>query len=83
MGNLPQNSVFAWTPDDYKVSETMQSYFANFIKTGNPNVKGLPDWPAMGKSGAVSFMRLDVESRAETEQHADRYLFLDQFQLKR
>jgi para-nitrobenzyl esterase len=83
MGNLAQNNVYAWTPDDHKVSELMQSYFANFIETGNPNAQGLPEWPAMGKGHTVTFMRLDVESRAETEKHADRYLFLDQTQLKR
>jgi carboxylesterase type B len=44
LGNSPTNKVYAWTPDDYKVSETMQSYFANFIKTGNPNGTDLPTW---------------------------------------
>jgi para-nitrobenzyl esterase len=24
----------------------MENYFANFIKTGNPNVTTLPEWPA-------------------------------------
>jgi para-nitrobenzyl esterase len=79
MGNLSKNKVYAWTPDDYKVSEVMQAYFANFIKTASPNGKGLPDWPAMGKDQPAHFMRLDVESKTETEQHRDRYLFLDQF----
>ena len=37
LGNLATNKVFAWTPDDYQVSKIMQAYFANFIKTGNPN----------------------------------------------
>ena len=37
LGNLPLNSRYAWTDDDRKVSATMQAYFANFIKTGNPN----------------------------------------------
>ena len=36
MGNLATNKVFAWTPDDYKVSAIMQQYFANFIKTAQP-----------------------------------------------
>src|SRR4029077_5819157 len=46
MGNLATNTVFAWTPDDFKVSQVMQDYFANFIKTGNPNGAGLPKWQA-------------------------------------
>jgi para-nitrobenzyl esterase len=83
LGNLDQNHVYAWTPDDYKVSETMQSYFANFIRTGNPNGKGLSEWPAMSKSGGPSFLRIDVECRAEIDQHADRYSFLDQSQARK
>jgi hypothetical protein len=38
-----------------------------------------------GCVGAEVFqgMRLDVESRLETEQHGDRYLFLDRCQVKK
>lgn len=61
----------------------MQSYFANFIKTGNPNVTGLPEWPAMSKTSSPSFMRIDVNCQAETERHADRYAFLDSIQKKK
>eukprot|EP01031_Cornospumella_fuschlensis_P046140 gene46140-56485_t len=45
MGNLGGNATYDWNADDYKVSETMQNYFANFIKTGNPNGAGLENWP--------------------------------------
>ncbi|MDQ2665484.1 MAG: carboxylesterase family protein [Gemmatimonadota bacterium] len=78
LGNLPLNPVFAWTPDDHKVSATMQSYFENFIKTGNPNGSGLPLWPAGGvnANGEVQRIRIDVDTRAELEPRA-RYLFLD------
>jgi para-nitrobenzyl esterase len=78
LGNLPLNEVFAWTPDDYRVSETMQGYFERFIKTGDPNGPGLPRWPAgtVGADGQVQRMRIDVESRAEAEPRA-RYRFLD------
>ena len=77
MGNLPLNTVFAWTPDDYTVSATMMTYFANFVKTGDPNGGGLPAWPVgmPDANGQVMRMRLDVQSAAEPEPRA-RYLFL-------
>ncbi|UFH55791.1 carboxylesterase/lipase family protein [Spirosoma sp. KNUC1025] len=33
-------------PTDTELARTMSAYFANFIKTGNPNGKGLSQWPA-------------------------------------
>src|SRR4051794_39648 len=77
LGNLATNKVFAWTPDDMKLSELMQGYFANFIKTHDPNGAGLPAWPKANGESSVRFMRLDVEPRVETEQHRERYVFLD------
>jgi len=77
MGNLATNKVFAWTPDDYEVSKTMQELFANFVKTGDPNGPGLPRWPAVVAGGPAAVLRIDVVTKAETERHRDRYLFLD------
>ena len=79
LGNLPGNTVYAWTPDDYKVSETMQGYFANFVKTGDPNGPGLPAWPAANRGGVETVMHLDVNARSEREPYRERYEFLDQF----
>jgi para-nitrobenzyl esterase len=78
MGNLGTNTVFAWTADDRKVSETMQAYFVNFVKNGDPNGAGLPAWPANTKGSPVQFMHLDVVSHAEPDVHRNRYLLLDQ-----
>jgi para-nitrobenzyl esterase len=83
MGNLATNKVFAWTPDDHKVSEIVQGYFANFIKTGDPNGPGLPKWPAANSGATVPVMHLDVNTRVEPETGRDRYLFLDQIYLKK
>jgi para-nitrobenzyl esterase len=58
LGNLDGNKVFAWTAADHEVSRHMQAYFANFIKTGNPNGTGLAAWPAL-KPGATHVMTLD------------------------
>jgi para-nitrobenzyl esterase len=77
LGNLPTNRVYDWQPEDYLVSEILQGYFANFIKAGNPNGLGLPDWPAVVPGQAAEVMRIDVNTRAETEKHRERYLMLE------
>ncbi len=79
MGNLATNKMYEWTADDYKVSDTMESYFANFVKTGNPNGAGLPKWDANVKGGVVSYINLDVKTvlMKESSQLSGRYQFLD------
>ena len=77
LGNLSTNRVYDWQPEDYMVSEIMQAFFANFIKTGNPNGLGVPKWPAVSNSGAAQVMHIDVNTRAETEKNRNRYLFLE------
>jgi para-nitrobenzyl esterase len=78
MGNLATNKAYEWTADDFKVSETMLNYFANFIKNGNPNGKGLPAWEAIKSNEAVNYINIDTNTRTEREIHRKRYLFLDQ-----
>lgn len=43
-----------WTSADYRMGDTMSSYLANFVKSGNPNGGNLPEWPQGGKG---TFMR--------------------------
>jgi para-nitrobenzyl esterase len=78
MGNLSSNKIYAWKPEDYKVSQIMQEYFANFIKKGNPNGAGLPNWPSINKSSNVPVMHINVDTHLQPEQHRERYLFMDQ-----
>ncbi len=77
MGNLSTNKVYDWTADDYKVSKIMQEYFANFIKTANPNGPGLPRWPVVSRSKNVQFINIDVSTTVETEKNRARYLFME------
>ncbi|MGO4879297.1 MAG: carboxylesterase/lipase family protein [Bryobacteraceae bacterium] len=67
-----------WQPDDQKVATTMNEYWANFIKTGNPSGPGLAKWPNFTKTHEV--MHLDTVSKALPEQHRDRYVFLESVQ---
>ncbi|GAB3585236.1 carboxylesterase/lipase family protein [Hymenobacter daeguensis] len=78
LGNLATNKVYAWTPADYQLSKTMQAYFVNFIKTGNPNGTGLPAWPTINRPPAGQILRLDLTTQVMLEPHRARYEFLDQ-----
>lgn len=82
MGNLSTNKVYAWTQEDYKVSELMQDYFVNFIKMSNPNEGSLPNWPAASVDKGVHVMHIDVNCGSHPEQHRERYLLLEQVNSK-
>lgn len=83
MGNLHLVNDYAWTTEDFKVSETMLNFFANFIKTGNPNGDKLPEWPA-AKSGDQEppVMIIDAESKSVKSKDEPRYWFLDKMAKK-
>jgi len=75
LGNLAGNKVYAWTPEDHALSAQMQDYFANFIKTGNPNGAGLPEWPQASAGAGSRLMQLDVQSKAITATDDAHYQF--------
>jgi para-nitrobenzyl esterase len=77
MGNLDLVKEYTWSADDYTVSETIQNYLVNFIKTGNPNGGSLSEWPAAEANDATPpVMIIDVTSKA-VDANDNRYLFLD------
>jgi len=69
LGNLASNHTYAWSSDDYRVSRTMQNYFANFIKHANPNGPGLPPWSSVLGAGDTRqpYMHIDVKSRQQVD----------------
>ena len=77
LGNLATNEVYKWQKEDYQVSKTMESYFANFIRTGNPNGAGLPGWTAINRGTGGRRMLLDAETHAVPLPDRARYLFLE------
>ena len=80
MGTLPTNRVYDWQPDDYCVSDQFINYYANFIKTGNPNGLGLADWTSITGKERPTQLILDVDSYEEYDPAFEqRNLWLMQF----
>ena len=76
MNSLDVSDAYAWDEADRKTAATMLGYLANFVKTGNPNGEGLPDWPTLEDGETPKVMILDSESRAEPLQAEPRYRYL-------
>ena len=53
-----------WEPVDRELARVMSTYWANFIATGDPNGKGLPQWPAYTTTNK-EVMYLDVKQEAK------------------
>jgi para-nitrobenzyl esterase len=52
------------TPSYKALSQTMMTYWTQFAKTGNPNAKGLPQWPQYEKTTDLNIV-LDADIRTE------------------
>jgi len=50
-----------YTEVDTKLSDTMSSYWTNFVKTGDPNGPGLPTWPVFDDKAASPVMYLGTQ----------------------
>jgi len=76
-GNIPEDSKLY---DDYdrELSEIMCSYFANYIKTGDPNGWGLPVWEQNTTSSDV--MEFGDNVGMMTERKHELFAVLDKMQ---
>jgi len=57
----------SWVPnsDDKKLSEIMGHYWVQFARSGNPNRRGLPEWPPYKEeSGRCMELGREVKSRS-------------------
>jgi len=55
----------------------MERYFANFIKTGNPNGGSEPKWPAANAGGQAHYIQIDVDTHEQISKHEGRFTTLD------
>jgi para-nitrobenzyl esterase len=77
MGNLDRNPHYTWTEDDRSVSQQIMGFFVNFIKTGDPNGEGLPNWRPLAKDGSGEVMNIDIRPSAQSDDRLARYRVLD------
>lgn len=76
LGNLSANDVYDFQAEDYLISGIAQMFFANFIKTGNPNGAGVPLWTPVKPNTVADEMVIGADTKLRKEKYRDRYLFL-------
>jgi para-nitrobenzyl esterase len=67
-----------WEAVDRQLSETASNYWVNFAKTGNPNGKGLPNWPAFDAAQQVT-MELGEKTGARPVAEKEKLAFFTQY----
>ncbi len=77
-GNLWRHKN-AYTDEDFALSEQMQNYWVNFVKTGNPNGNELPQWERYtGEQNKI--LQLDTEVKMIDDSYNELYGIIDKAQ---
>ena len=74
-GNIPEGSSL-YSQDDRRLSDIMQQYLLNYIRTGDPNGEGLPSWPKSAGDGKI--MELGEEVTYREAPYRELYAILDE-----
>jgi para-nitrobenzyl esterase len=77
-GNLDRHA-WLYTEEDRALSETMQQYWVNFVKTGDPNGEGLPRWESFNSS-PDRVMELGDTAAMVSDPWLEIYAVIDKYQ---
>ncbi len=65
-----------WEPVDWELTRVMSTYWINFVRTGNPNGRGLPQWPAYStKEKAIMVLSEKPAAKPLPDQAALDFLY--------
>ena len=71
------DQVTMWSKFDLQVAGAMRDYFFNFMKTGNPNGKGLVSWPAAAESESVRWIVFEDNTVQKDDIRTQKMAFID------
>ena len=77
-GNLFRHAKM-YNGDDNALSETMQGYLLNFVKTGNPNGNGLPEWKKFNDNERQA-LEFNKEVKMINDPYYELYALIDDYQ---
>ena len=69
---------WAWRPVDLKVGDLISSMWTNFVKTGNPNGPGIPNWPSYDPKTEM-LMNIGDDPKAQPAPFKLQLEFLDEW----
>ena len=70
-----------WREIDFAVEKTMSDYWVNFVKTGDPNGEGLPEWSSYDKSSG-NIIEIGDQSRLIPGLYKNELIFLEETSIK-
>lgn len=79
LGNLSKEYFPFLKKEDFKISESIQQYLVNFIKTGNPNSEGLEYWPSIQNREVPPVLIIEEDFRVIESKTENRYRFHDEY----
>lgn len=77
-GNLWRHRSL-YQESDFTLSETMQKYWVNFVKNGDPNGENVPEWEAREEQ-SERVLNLDEEIYMTEDPYVQIYEILDEYQ---